>query len=744
MTTDRRTVGDILLARGYISQAQLEHAVATQHQTGKPLGQVLVEAGAITRLELASALAEQWSDTATWLGPPDERESRGRGGAPTFDDGEARDIGFYQRLQEAVVELARRVATFEPVLAELRLRVEQVATAGGAGSDGRVDEAEHGIATLTERLDQLTAGLDRAFTRVEEGSGVMAGDIEALAGRLDVLTGDGRIDALEQTLAEVASRPVGDPALAANLQDVVSRLEEVAAESATRADASALIDVRARVESLASRIEEQADTSALDALRATLDEMAARPQPDPGLADRLDELAARVDALAQPRDLEAIREMVTALEQRPVFDPDVVARIDDLATRVDKLRGDVGGLADTAALDALRATLAEVADRPGSDPALAIRLEELAGNLTHLQQRIDAASTTDALDEVRARTDELQAQLQATVAATAHDELRERIDGLRASLDELASGGTPLDPELDRRLDHVVSRVEALHARIEEVASTPPPVDDAALAEVRARLDELAADPATDAETERRLDHLVSRLDALHARIEEIATTPAPEPDTALTDALRAELEGRIAGVEGRADSVAHEAAGAIDAWTAERTALESRIDDLSAQLVRLELQSAQAVAPAPAAGAPKKGKTAAREDVPPAPQGVETELEKLRMAIERINLHLGERERAISQLMRSKADVKVDELAVRITELERNGTSVSKPSRDSKQPSGSGELGKELRILAERVEEAEKAAKTDREKVLTQLERMASSIDWRFRRLESGEEDAA
>ena len=33
-------------------------------------------------------------------------------------------------------------------------------------------------------------------------------------------------------------------------------------------------------------------------------------------------------------------------------------------------------------------------------------------------------------------------------------------------------------------------------------------------------------------------------------------------------------------------------------------------------------------------------------------------------------------------------------------------------------------------------------AYKADREKVLTQLERMASSIDWRVRRLESGETD--
>ena len=53
--TDRQTVGDILLARGYISEDQLEQAIASQQRSGKPLGQVLVEAGAITRLELAGA-----------------------------------------------------------------------------------------------------------------------------------------------------------------------------------------------------------------------------------------------------------------------------------------------------------------------------------------------------------------------------------------------------------------------------------------------------------------------------------------------------------------------------------------------------------------------------------------------------------------------------------------------------------------------------------------------------------------
>ena len=57
-----RTIGDILLERGFVTSEKLEEAVKRQEHSGKPLGQILVEEGAISRLELASALAEQWSD----------------------------------------------------------------------------------------------------------------------------------------------------------------------------------------------------------------------------------------------------------------------------------------------------------------------------------------------------------------------------------------------------------------------------------------------------------------------------------------------------------------------------------------------------------------------------------------------------------------------------------------------------------------------------------------------------------
>ena len=69
-TLGRRSIGEILLEHGYVTKEQVDEAVSVQAQTGRPLGQILVEAGTITRLELASALAEQWSDSGAPIAPP--------------------------------------------------------------------------------------------------------------------------------------------------------------------------------------------------------------------------------------------------------------------------------------------------------------------------------------------------------------------------------------------------------------------------------------------------------------------------------------------------------------------------------------------------------------------------------------------------------------------------------------------------------------------------------------------------
>jgi hypothetical protein len=53
-------MGELLCARGLVSEAELEAALAEQRQTGQKLGEILVARGVITRLALASALSEQW------------------------------------------------------------------------------------------------------------------------------------------------------------------------------------------------------------------------------------------------------------------------------------------------------------------------------------------------------------------------------------------------------------------------------------------------------------------------------------------------------------------------------------------------------------------------------------------------------------------------------------------------------------------------------------------------------------
>jgi len=769
--TDRRTVGDILHERGYISEEQLAQAVASQQQSGKPLGQVLVEAGAITRLELASALAEQWSDTATWLGPPQGSKGKDQRRLRPFPEDafaiEGREAGYAQQLQDAVVELARRVASFEPALTDLRLRVETAEVGGPEKLLDRIEVVQDAVTALARRLDELTNGVERAFTAVEQGSAETAEELDALSGRIALAAERAALDEIRAAVEKIAARPGGDPVVAAQVDTLADRLEELRETIASRADAAAVEALRLAVESLTEQVGQSADTAALEELRASLAELAARPQTDADLALRVEELAARVDELADTGGIDAIRAVVDEIAGRPTPDPTLNTRIDDLVEQVAQR-------AEAAALDDLRSTVAELAARPQADADLAAQLEELTA-------RIEALAGTDALEAVRAaveemagrpaadptltaRIEELAATLDETVTALGSraehsaltlledsvNELSERIssladtqalDAVRATVEEVATRPA-VAPELLDQLSELAARVEALAT--ETTAS-----DDEAVIALRARIDDLTAGAVIDPELERRVDNVVGRLDALHARVEEVASTlDSPKDETSvptldLAETLRAELESRIEEVAIRTDGLAQETAGAVGALASERSALEARIDSLAAELAEARLQAAPAPSlPAPEPSRPAKTKAKAVES---APAGVEGELERLRMAVERINLHLGERERAITDLMRSRnGEIKLEELAARLVELEQGLGGRTATSASETPAAGSADVHGDLQGLAQRLEEAEKSAKADRDKVMTQLERLASSIDWRFRRLESGETDAA
>lgn len=55
----RRQLGTIMVEEGFLTQTQLDEAIAEQHRSSKPLGQVLVELGLASAGAVANALAEQ-------------------------------------------------------------------------------------------------------------------------------------------------------------------------------------------------------------------------------------------------------------------------------------------------------------------------------------------------------------------------------------------------------------------------------------------------------------------------------------------------------------------------------------------------------------------------------------------------------------------------------------------------------------------------------------------------------------
>jgi hypothetical protein len=67
----RRPVGMILVEAGAITVEDLVSALAEQRQTRRRLGEILIDSGQITWLQLAEAIAEQARDLDPEAGPPE-------------------------------------------------------------------------------------------------------------------------------------------------------------------------------------------------------------------------------------------------------------------------------------------------------------------------------------------------------------------------------------------------------------------------------------------------------------------------------------------------------------------------------------------------------------------------------------------------------------------------------------------------------------------------------------------------
>ena len=694
-TLGRRSIGEILLEHGYVTKEQVDEAVSVQAQTGRPLGQILVEAGTITRLELASALAEQWSDSGAPIAPP---------------------VG---------LSLSGSVPAVEPF--------EGPATpvSVAAGSD---------LAARLEAVEEALHGLD-----VGDGDGQLRAAVDAIAERVDALAADDGPGApLEELLAAVAELQERLTATTEIAESALQRSTDVASHSASALE-STREALREELATFAERMSVYAAGEDVERLREVVTALSERPTRDPDLVTQIEDLQAVVEALGErsTRDpdlvgqIEDLQAVVEALGQRPTRDVELGTQVDTLALRfselgdrVDVLSAAVQSFAgDANALQELQSALADLAQRPVADPAFERRLDELTRMLDELAQRpvgdpaaerrIEAlaealnelGTTTQALAERPVGDPELDAKLFEITNRLAELERGDALDDLRNRVSELVDRPA-VDPALLQRLGELETKVDGL------------PGD-----EVLEKLE------AGERSLGYRIDGVMARVDEVAAAFEQVGESAA-EPGVSreaweeavalLNSRIEAErdLGARIAELEGRVAEAASNGGGSGKAAAADPK-LAKQVAALSARVDQLAAGGVPVAQDGDASGEAPNG---------PTPATLERDVEHVLMAIERLSVHLGAHERALTELMGPNGlGAQMRELTARVGDLETFGGGGSGEGGGD-----GGHMRAELGSLMRRLEEAETAQKKDRERVIEQLEKAAGAIDWRLQRLES------
>jgi chromosome segregation ATPase len=275
----RRRIGEIFVELGFISGTQLEAALEVQRAKGGRIGEILVAQGSLSRLDLASALAEHWEPQRFPL-----TETRLRRSRVTSLVGSSQDGG----------------AALEPRTGSLEALHEKLAGLDELGVD---------LAALNRRVASLEQGLDRLDAAAPTDAIAAGGHITAVD------------EAFEKRLEQVEGRQDGLAALEEGMEGLALRLE--ALETGVLAKATDFAErLRAHEEESAALREEVASLR-----RAVEEGKAGAEESTSSLKLEAGSLAARIDEL---RDLRAgsSQELQSANEQ-------LSARIEELTRRVD-------------------------------------------------------------------------------------------------------------------------------------------------------------------------------------------------------------------------------------------------------------------------------------------------------------------------------------------------------------------------------------------------------------------------
>ena len=790
-----KPLGQILVDRGTITRLELASALAEQWQEAPPATRQSAE---LTGEPLFSVAA--WSPPEGQ--PPTDDHDYVIGVQSAVAD-LVRRMGATEPLLAELQRLVTAAVSPEELqasVAEVRDHIDgslerlQGLESALADTSARLDHLTNGLeeafgglqaetGELADRVAAVTAAAAAAVTQ-EDVDVLRQVTDSRLAGIVAAVEEESRrLNETRSVIAELSDRPVLGP-------EITERVEELAARIEGVAPAADLQLLRTELGALAERLAATSDAASVAALRQDVDELAARASVPTEVAGRLDDLDARLskapgeDALDDLRralsELEArvgtaadaalVEELSARVEAIAAPDPDIPERVDrmealvtEVVARVESLGAVAASGASAEAIEELRGALEELGRRREGDEETGARIEALSAAVDELNARphVDPA-LSDRVEALAQGLEQIVADTTTTELVAVVDALAEReragetaVAGLAARIDELSSGLAALhddDTTAALRRD-----IDALRLRLD--------TDDASLADLRAAATELASRPAGDPELGARLTLVATRLDELVAErasaetrdaeaLEQIRLAVAtarndlvgalegvaervtalenrPEPDaaggselSALREELAEDLREGLAGISMQAPT-------AEAGWAEEAARLAERIDALS------ELATgSRAEAP---------GDPARLVERPTAPEGsdgdTEGELERLRMAIERMGMHLGAQERAIAEVMRSRGVAqRLDELEARIEDVAAGagaggGGVVTSPDGVA-QAGGSADA----RALARRLDAAEAALEAEREKMFAKLDRMGSAIDWRLQRLEAAD----
>ena len=725
----RRPIGEIFVELGFVTDDQLDAALVVQGETGARIGEVLVEQGSLSRLDLASALAEQWSALQKLRPPtPAPDPQPWQNGVPVLQSSPPENAAEVAAIEGRlrVVERAAAATPWQSELDAVRTKLEEL---------GSLSSTAEALAALQEQVHRLETLPDRVGELADLGV-----EIETLAARLDDLAGvaelQERLDAVAGQ-AEVAQTKIAG--LSRRVDDLAELTNRIDAVAASVPGENVIEELRSAVADLSSRPAEadpgdqRADiaslTARIDRYGARVENVASTPVPD--LTLRIGELESRIEAVQ------------ASVPDTPT---ELLARLDRLEAKGRSEDNDLVRL--TTELDAMRS----LTER---------RFEELAGRepdvtpVDELRVRVDQLATREpdqaGFDALRARVDELAA------ADTRGDETSS-LEARLGELEDRLAAATPL-AELRDEIRRVAestaferaSLEQTLLARVEELTATVPREDE--LTDVRRRLDEIAAQPVIVAELKSRVDALAGRIEGLtivEAAVSELRVT-AEESDEARVGGAIA-TGARLAGIE-----AALEAVTGLDARVFERiehsdsgqAAARDELAERLAAVVEAARQEGEARAVALSshfddAAAETRRELGVRDDVHAARldeavdavrselHGRDGDLAEQLAAQARETVALQARVDELHDLRaedRAAAELAVGQLAARLDDHALRSAAAALAVEKS--------VREELDGVTARLEEQDAQGIEAREQLRGELERVGSSIGWRLERIE-------